>query len=242
MKILAVDTASYSCSTAIVENEKLIAEITIVNGQTHSKHLLGMIKYVLEIGNVKLEELDGFAVNKGPGSFTGLRIGLSTIQGLSVALGKPVVGVSGLDVLASEVAWINIDTVCAMLDAGRGEVYSVVYHYKNALLQIKEDEKAASPSDIIAPIKTSFEKQDKTQSQAYNENQVLFVGSGSVVYKELIQEEMNTRVLFAPENSNIIKAQVIASLAQPMFKSKEAGNFLFVPSYIRRSDAEINYK
>ena len=91
MRILAVDTATKSCSVAIVEKESIIAEATLFIEQTHSKHLMEMIDTVLNLSGLTVSELDGFAVTRGPGSFTGLRIGISSIKGFAMASGKPVV-------------------------------------------------------------------------------------------------------------------------------------------------------
>ncbi|NNK84267.1 MAG: tRNA (adenosine(37)-N6)-threonylcarbamoyltransferase complex dimerization subunit type 1 TsaB, partial [Desulfobacterales bacterium] len=100
MKILAVDTATKSCSVAIVDKESIIAEMTVINEETHSKHLLGIINVVLKYADLDMADLNGFAVTSGPGSFTGLRIGISTIKGFAAALKKPMVGISTLSALA----------------------------------------------------------------------------------------------------------------------------------------------
>ena len=97
MKILAVDTATTSCSAAIVNDGLVSAELSTVNNQTHSKHLMNMIDTVCGMSGVKIADMNGFAVTVGPGSFTGLRIGISTVKGLARSLDKPVVGVSSLD-------------------------------------------------------------------------------------------------------------------------------------------------
>jgi tRNA threonylcarbamoyladenosine biosynthesis protein TsaB len=102
MKILALDTATNSCSVAATDEGKLAAELTISKNQTHSKHLMELIHSVLEIAGFGVGDLDGLAVTVGPGSFTGLRIGISTIKGLAHALDKPVVGVSTLEALARQ--------------------------------------------------------------------------------------------------------------------------------------------
>ena len=100
MKILALDTATKTCSVALTDDGSLAAESTIIKNQTHTKHLMRLIHSVLEISGFGLSDMDGFAVTIGPGSFTGLRIGISTIKGLAQALGKPVVGISSLKALA----------------------------------------------------------------------------------------------------------------------------------------------
>ena len=122
MKILAVDTATNSCSAAIVDDGIACAELTTVNNQTHSKHLLHMIDTVCDMSGLKITDMDGFAVTIGPGSFTGLRIGISTVKGLAWPLNKPVVGISSLDALA----WQCIPAaypICTLLDARKQEVY-----------------------------------------------------------------------------------------------------------------------
>ena len=101
MRILAVDTATRSCSVAVVDDRTVLAETTVMTDETHSKHLMCLIHQVIQISKIALEDLDGFAVTRGPGSFTGLRIGISTVKGLAASSGKPMVGISSLDTLAN---------------------------------------------------------------------------------------------------------------------------------------------
>ncbi len=100
MKILALDTATPSCSVAVTDGGTLCAELSSFKNQTHAKHLMDAIDSVLSIAGFGVDDLDGLAVTVGPGSFTGLRIGISTIKGLAHALDKPVVGISSLEALA----------------------------------------------------------------------------------------------------------------------------------------------
>ncbi|MDP7076753.1 MAG: tRNA (adenosine(37)-N6)-threonylcarbamoyltransferase complex dimerization subunit type 1 TsaB, partial [Desulfobacterales bacterium] len=102
MKILAVDNETKSCFVAIMDGETSLAEISLISVKTHSKHLMGMVKQVFELSGCHLSDIDGFAVTRGPGSFTGLRIGISAIKGLAMASGKSMVGVSVLDAFASQ--------------------------------------------------------------------------------------------------------------------------------------------
>ena len=135
MKILAVDTATRGCSVAIVDQSSLLAEVTIVSAQTHSKHLMEMIHTALQGANLRVSDIDGWAVSAGPGSFTGLRIGMSTIKGLAMASGKPVVGVSSLQALAWQTLPCS-NLMCAMLDARKGQVYCARYRsVSGALMQ-----------------------------------------------------------------------------------------------------------
>ena len=103
MNLLALDTSTRSCSVAVVIGDRLAAEVSTVTPRTHSAHLMHMIGEALALAHLKPAEVDGFAVTVGPGSFTGLRIGLSTVKGLAFASGKPCIGVSGLEALAAAV-------------------------------------------------------------------------------------------------------------------------------------------
>jgi len=121
MKILAIDTSTPSESIALLEDDQLIAELTTCIQKTHAERLLPSIKTLLDNIGTKLEHIDGFALAIGPGSFTGLRIGLSTIKGLAWSLNKKVAGISTLEALAMNLPYSD-KPVCPMLDARKKEV------------------------------------------------------------------------------------------------------------------------
>jgi tRNA threonylcarbamoyladenosine biosynthesis protein TsaB len=171
MRILAVDTATTSCSVAIVDNTSLLSEFTLAKEETHSKHLMDMIKEALRMSGLNFSDLDGFAVTRGPGSFTGLRIGISTIKGLVVASEKPVVGVSSLEALALQVSYSR-DLICPILDARRGEVYFSRYRFLNGHLKKQTKERVAPPDQAVEDLNESC----------------LFVGNGALLYKEMTNE------------------------------------------------------
>lgn len=126
MKILAVDTATKSCSVALTEDDAVLAETTTHSGQTHSRHLLNIVDAVIARAGLTLNQIDGFAVSIGPGSFTGLRIGISTVKGLAYGRGRPVVGVSSLEALSRQCPQTP-QQICAMIDARKQEVYFCFY-------------------------------------------------------------------------------------------------------------------
>ncbi|MBW1746189.1 MAG: tRNA (adenosine(37)-N6)-threonylcarbamoyltransferase complex dimerization subunit type 1 TsaB [Deltaproteobacteria bacterium] len=165
MRILAVDTATKSCSVAIVEKESIIAETTLFIEQTHSKHLMEMIDTVLNLSGLTVSELDGFAVTRGPGSFTGLRIGISSIKGFAMASGKPVVGVSSLDSLAMQCGFSSY-LVSPLLDARKEEVYFSRYRFENGYLKKELRGQAISPVQAVCDINEPC----------------LFVGDGAKIY------------------------------------------------------------
>src|SRR3989304_2738806 len=126
MKILAIDTSTPSESIALLEDDQLIAELTTCIQKTHAQRLLPSIKTLLDNIGTKPEHTDGFALAIGPGSFTGLRIGLSTIKGLAWSLNKKVAGISTLEALAMNLPYSD-KPVFPMLDARKKEVYAAVY-------------------------------------------------------------------------------------------------------------------
>ena len=224
MKILAVDTATQSCSVAILNAGSLSAELTTLNDETHSKHLMGLIHNVLDVAGFAAGELDGIAVTIGPGSFTGLRIGVSTVKGMAYALNKPVVGISSLDALAwqcGDCAYL----ICPMLDARKGEVYSATYRLRGKTLTQTSQQQAAPPAAAF----------DEIQEPC------VFIGSGATLYREDIIESLGDFACFAPEGQHIIRASSIGFLSLQRFKTHDtcdAANL--VPQYIRKSDAELN--
>jgi tRNA threonylcarbamoyladenosine biosynthesis protein TsaB len=224
MRILAVDTATTSCSVAIVDNTSLLSEFTLAKEETHSKHLMDMIKAALRMSGLNFSDLDGFAVTRGPGSFTGLRIGISTIKGLVVASEKPVVGVSSLEALALQVSYSR-DLICPILDARRGEVYFSRYRFLNGHLKKQTKERVAPPYQAVDDLNESC----------------LFVGNGAVVYKEMILEKMGEFASFAPLIQNTIRASTMAYLSMAKFENNDTDDIeKILPYYIRKSDAELN--
>ncbi|HAY40464.1 MAG TPA: tRNA (adenosine(37)-N6)-threonylcarbamoyltransferase complex dimerization subunit type 1 TsaB [Desulfobacteraceae bacterium] len=224
MRILAVDTATTSCSVAIVDQTSLLSEFTIDREETHSKHLMDMIKTVLRMSGLNFSDMDGFAITRGPGSFTGLRIGISTIKGLVVASEKPVVGVSSLKTLASQVSYSRY-LICPILDARKGEVYFSRYRCLNGLLIKQTKESVAPPDKAVDDLNESC----------------LFVGNGALLYKEMILEKMGEFAFFAPIIQNTIRASTIAYLSMAKFEKKDTDDIeKILPYYIRKSDAELN--
>ncbi|MCP3951222.1 MAG: tRNA (adenosine(37)-N6)-threonylcarbamoyltransferase complex dimerization subunit type 1 TsaB [Desulfobacterales bacterium] len=223
-KILAVDTATRACSVALADGGGTIAELNYFHGQTHSRHLAGMVEHLLDIAAARMEDLAAFAVDAGPGTFTGLRIGLATIKGLADATQKPAVGVSSLDVLASQ-AGFSFGHICCMLDARRGEVYTARYAAgDNAVEKLSAEE-------VLAP----------HQAVAAGTGPCLYIGSGAVAYRDIISEIAGENARFAKGDANHLRASTVARLGLRQLRTPEAGeNTNLVPNYIRRSDAEYN--
>jgi len=224
MKILAVDTATKSCSVAIMNAGSLSAELITLNDETHSKHLMELIDKVLGIVSLRVGELDGLAVTIGPGSFTGLRIGVSTIKGMAHALDKPVVGISSLDALAWQCADRSF-LICALLDARQGEVYSATYRFRDeTLIQISREE-AITPIAAAEGIKEPC----------------IFIGNGAELYRGDITTKLGDCAYFAPEGQHTMRASSVGFLSMHRFKTHDTIDAAsLVPRYIRKSDAELN--
>ena len=223
MKILALDTATQSCSVALIDNGSLLAELTRLNRRTHSRHLMDLIDTACRMSDLKIGDIDGFAVTIGPGSFTGLRIGISTIKGLAFPLNKPVVGVSSLDALAWQCAQ-SAYLICPLLDARKKEVYSCRYRFKDNELIKEGNEKLVSPVEAVRGIREPC----------------IFVGNAAKLYQEKIAAELGELVYFATWGQNSIRASSIAYLSMTGFYRQRTINVgLLAPQYIRKPDAEV---
>lgn len=171
MKILSIDTASPICSVGILEDNKLIEDINTNNGLTHSEKLMPMIKQLLEETNLTLKDIDLLVCDKGPGSFTGIRIGVATIKAFADSLNIPSVGISSLDVLAYNVK--KDGYICSLIDAKNSNVYFALYKLENSKYTLLENYLADSLENIFEILK----KYD---------NEITFVGDGSIAYKNEI--------------------------------------------------------
>lgn len=225
MKIMAVDTATTSCSVAIVDKKSIRAELTLVKGQTHSKHLMDMIDTVLDLSGIKISDIDGFATSSGPGSFTGLRIGISTVKGLAAASGKPMVGISTLEVLAMQVSFSPY-LICPLLDASRGEVYFSRYRFVSGHLKREIPERVFPADKAVSDLDESC----------------IFVGNGALLYKKMLLDKLGKRALFTEIPQNVIKASTLAYLGMKRFEGNDTDDIgIFIPNYIRKSDAEVKF-
>jgi tRNA threonylcarbamoyladenosine biosynthesis protein TsaB len=223
MKILAVDTATTSCSVAVVNHTSICAELTTHKKQTHSKHLMPLIDSVLKSAGFHIGDLDGFAVTVGPGSFTGLRIGIATIKGIASAVDKPAVGVSSLETLAWQCSHRS-RLICPLLDARKAEVYGATYRFSEDRLIQQTPACAVGPGAFVREIMEPC----------------VFIGSGAQLYQKKIQEALGDKAYFVADDQNIIRASTIALLSLNRFKINDTVRVTdLIPLYIRKSDAEI---
>ncbi|MBI5902712.1 MAG: tRNA (adenosine(37)-N6)-threonylcarbamoyltransferase complex dimerization subunit type 1 TsaB [Deltaproteobacteria bacterium] len=222
-KILAFDTSSASGSVALMDGERLLCEWNSGDAGKHSNWLMPAIDGVLKSVGVRLADIDLYAVDTGPGSFTGLRIGVSTVKGLAWATGRKVVGVSTLEALALNLRYSRM-AVCPVLDARKGEVYAAVYRYAGNGMEAVMKDSALSPAAL-------FERLNGVKGP------VVFLGNGLTVYSEEIKKNVDGAVA-APAALWSMRASNIAMLAleRALRAVSPAG---LGPLYLRKSEAEI---
>jgi tRNA threonylcarbamoyladenosine biosynthesis protein TsaB len=222
MKLLTIDTSTTVCSVALSCGEEIVAEYLISQGRTLTSRLLDCVDVVLKGAGLTVDELDGFGVAFGPGSFTGLRVGIATAKGLAMAAGKSIAGFSSLAMLAMNLPWAMYP-VCPMFDARKNEVYTGLYACGSEAVLLAADQVVA-PSLFLETLS----------------GPIIFVGEGAVRYRELIEAVMGERAIFAPASANSPRASAGALLAARAFALGEAVSAAqLLPVYIRRSEAEI---
>ncbi|MEI6702914.1 MAG: tRNA (adenosine(37)-N6)-threonylcarbamoyltransferase complex dimerization subunit type 1 TsaB [Deltaproteobacteria bacterium] len=228
MKILALDTSTSMATVAIAVDEKIVAESVFNTDRTLSSRLIPEIERLLFIAGFAIADIDLFAASTGPGSFTGVRGGVATVQGLALAVGKPCAGFSSLALLAMNFQFSS-HLICPLLDARKSEVYAALY-----------DCSASIPtpivSDCVMPPARFLDQLCSTTDKP-----VLFAGEGALRYRDLIAERMVDRAIFAPFPLNISHATNAALLALDLFRCGESLEpRRLLPVYLRASDAEIN--
>jgi tRNA threonylcarbamoyladenosine biosynthesis protein TsaB len=225
MRIVALDTATEVCGLAIWRDGQVQAERRIAQGVTHTKVLMQALQELFRETGTQVAAVDGWVVTQGPGSFTGLRIGISTIKGLSLATGKPVAGVSTLAVLAHQ-APAHAHWVCPMIDARRQQVYWSLYQRVGDELVTVLPESAGSVSEALALIGA--------------QRPSLFIGNGARLYSEAIQRHSQANVCLADDAHHALMPGVAACLGSRIL-AQGAGVDVhrFAPVYLRTADAQL---
>lgn len=226
MKILGFDTAAKTASVALTEDGKLVSEFYLDSGFTHSETVLPMAKAVLEAARLSPADIDLFAVNVGPGSFTGLRIGIAAVKALAMSLQKPCAGVSTLEALAENLVGTP-DIVCAVMDARCNQVYTAFFESDGSAVRRMSPDRAISTDELL----TDIEK-----IEAETGKKVRLVGDGAALCLRKFGEE---RVSTAPASLLYGHAFGTCSAAFRLYengKTVSAGEL--VPNYLRLAQAE----
>jgi tRNA threonylcarbamoyladenosine biosynthesis protein TsaB len=226
MITLAIDTATRTAGVALLHDETVLVEYFFNVSVNHSETVLSAVHQGLAVAGIGIDGVDLFALTVGPGSFTGLRIGASTVKGLALTTGKPVVGVSTLEALAYNASECPA-LICPMLDARKGEVYAALYRAnREGIFDVVLEEEVTTPGQFLDRI----------------EGETLFLGDGFSEHAELIRDRFQGRARFAPPNRQWVRASSAALLGMKRYGQGERLDVAtFVPRYLRRSEAEIRH-
>jgi len=225
MKVIGIHTATVFGSIGLVDDAGVVGEYSLNVPITHSERLMSCIDRILTDTRTPLEDVDGYAITLGPGSFTGLRIGVSTVKGLAFATGRPVAGVSTLEALATNVCHSQHD-ICPILDARKKEVYAALFRPGGRLRRLTPD-LVISPRELVRKI----------------EGPVTFLGDGTEVYGSYLKRKLGRMASFVTPELGYVHGTVVARMGlEQILRGKTLDLTSFVPRYIRRSEAEIKYE
>ena len=222
MKLLALDSSALTATVALSEDGVLRGEYTLNTALTHSETLMPMVDELLRQAGWSIQEIDRFICAKGPGSFTGLRIGIGTVKGLAMGVNAPCVGVSTLKALAYRM-WGSDKTVVPIMDARRGEVYAGVYRQEGERMVPLCPDRALPLTELISGLS----------------GECVFLGDGVSVHREAIMKEMGGRAHFAPLSHTLPDAAALIVAAQD---EPEISYHALAPVYLRKSQAEREYE
>ncbi|KXH78531.1 tRNA (adenosine(37)-N6)-threonylcarbamoyltransferase complex dimerization subunit type 1 TsaB [Sporosarcina sp. HYO08] len=222
---LGIDTSNTPLSVAIVQDGNILVEYNSGLAINHSLRAMPTIEEVCKKAGLLPADIDAIAVSEGPGSYTGVRIGVTIAKTLAWTLGKPLIGVSSLQVLAANAMYFT-GLICPIVDARRNNVYAGVYRY--------------DAGKWISMIKDGhYSIEALTQMLKEHESPVLFIGKDVALHGEVLKEKLENQALFASTQYNLPRASALIDLAQRTNKEEEVHTF--VPQYRRIAEAEANW-
>lgn len=218
MKILSIDTSSNICGVAILENQKIIKEISLDNGLTHSESLMPTIDKIFKETNLQLKDIDLIVCDKGPGSFTGIRIGVSTAMAFSDSLNIATCGVSSLEALAYNISHSGI--ICSLIDARNSNCYCGIFELSNGNYK------------LLKPLFADYIDNILDGLTEYSSG-ITFVGNGAIVNKDLICSRFGDCII---SNNNDLSSYKLGLAGLNAYSSGKHDNVM--PLYLRPSQAE----
>ena len=222
MKILAIETSGKVCAVALAENDKLIMEKIIEDENTHSVKLMPLINEIFKENNMYLSDIDLFSCDIGPGSFTGIRIGVSTVKAFLDAKNKKAVGVTSLEVLARNIQEDGL--ICSLIDAKNDNVYYGLFEKDGKVYKQIEELRFDNIENVLRNL------DDKNKK-------IFFVGNGSIAHKDMIESKLKNAIIINDKETNSLNARNIALVAFEKNKQAVDSNNLS-PIYLRKSNAE----
>lgn len=222
MNILAIDTSGPVAGCAVMAEGKIVHTVSMQHGLTHSETILPEVERAMEAPGLKCGDIDVFAAVAGPGSFTGVRIGVCTAKGMAHAVNKPCVPIHALEALAMNFAGFA-GLVCPILDARRGQVYCAAFDVSSGYPVRAMEDDAIALSELLNRLPEG--------------RQILFAGDGVEKYAETIQAQMGVRAMIAPENLRDLKPEAVCALAARK-KDEWIPACELRPVYLRKPQAE----
>lgn len=228
MNILALDTTTNYSSAAVSREDRLLAEYDFAHNRDLSSRLMGILLHLLRDSGLTMKDLNAVAVSIGPGSFTGLRIGVVTAKSLAQALDIPIVGVTSLDLLAYQFDYLPNQLVCPIIRVRKGEVYSALYRsHISGMERLTEY--------LAEPIDTLLDRCDDAEG-----GRIVFCGDALDENREAIEARLKDRVIATPARFSFPNASVLAALGLRKITNGESLDYSsLVPFYIRKSTPEI---
>ncbi|MDY0190452.1 MAG: tRNA (adenosine(37)-N6)-threonylcarbamoyltransferase complex dimerization subunit type 1 TsaB [Desulfuromonas sp.] len=222
--LLCVDSSTPTGSVAVVSGTSMLMEVSInVPQRSHSDYLLRYVQFILSETGLDIQDIGALAVVVGPGSFTGLRVGLATVQGLAQANDLPIYPVSALQTVAFANGVTDLP-VQVLIDARKHEVYSACYRWEAGVPVLQGAEQVMSPRALLAKISCRS----------------LFVGNGALLYRELLEEQLPALGLLSHGVNAVARASAAGLLVHALgAKAKVVNCFELRPVYVRLSDAEL---
>ncbi len=230
MYLLGIESATPVAGVAVMQKDRILSERLINNRKTHSGHLLPMIREVIGEAGIEPGDIGAVAVSSGPGSFTGLRIGMSTAKSLAQVWGVPLVGVSTLDALVHPLCGLR-NLVCPVLNARKNEVYTAVYDVANNALVDLTGPMAVKPGDLVQLLM-------QWPNRAFT-----FLGDGVDQYYEIFEDLLKDKAVFAPAAVNLPRGSSVAELGFIRLQAGQGVNPVdLTPNYVRLSEAEVKWR
>ena len=224
MRVLSIETSSKICSVAILEDRNLVKKIELNNGLTHSETLMPLIEQILEETKLTLSQIDLLVCDIGPGSFTGIRIGVATVKAFSDSLDIPAVGISSLEGLAYSIKTNGI--ICSMIDCKNDNCYYAIYQLENGQYTLLETPKADSVENCLTFL-----------NYKYTNSTITFVGDACEVYKDKIKTTSSNFVL--SDNDNLNTVDVYALGVAGIHKYTQLGEDKnLLPLYLKKPQAQ----
>ena len=226
MNILMIDTSGPACGVAVMKDGQIAYEAQLVSGRTHSQRVMPMVDAALAMSDTAIADIDLFGAVLGPGSFTGVRIGVSTVKAMAHAAGKPCIGVDALHALAANIASFD-GVICPILDARAQQVYGAMFRAGDVPERLMDDE-AMKLVDFLELV-------DKTGENA------MFLGDGVAAFRDKICERLGERAHFAPTQHMNLRAGSACALAAKKAQANDGAvvdHIHLLPLYLRAPQAE----